>query len=76
MYHVVAIAGRPVVLSTWWSADEALRDFESLHCPSVVARVNGYAVKVVAARGLLPAQVDTAMLEAVKRVCNRMPAEM
>jgi hypothetical protein len=75
VYLVAAIDGRPVALSEWRSADDALRDFESLRCPSLAARVNGFAVKVIAARELLPAQIDTAMLEAVKRVCNRVPSD-
>jgi hypothetical protein len=75
VYYVLAIAGRPVMLSAWWSADEALADFESLRCPSLVARVQESATDIIAMRDLLPAQVDTAFLEAVKRVCGRLPSE-
>jgi hypothetical protein len=75
VYYVLAIDGRPVLLSLWESADDALRDFEPLRCPSLVARVEGPAVEVIAIRELLPAQLDGPFLEAVKRVCNRVPSE-
>jgi hypothetical protein len=74
MYYVLAIAGRPVVLSNHLTRAEALRAFAPLECPSLVVGDEGGAVQIIATRGLAPAQVDEALLEAVRRVCTRVEA--
>jgi hypothetical protein len=71
VYYVVAIAGRPVVLARHEGKEAALRDFDALGCPSLAVRVADAEVEILAARGLIPVQVDTAMIEAIRRVCGR-----
>ena len=74
MYYVIAIHGRPIVLAQFEAEGDALRDYSTLSCPSLVARIEGEDVRVLAARELWPAQIDAAFLEAVKRVCRRLPS--
>jgi hypothetical protein len=74
VYYVVAIHGRRVVLSQFPSEGEALRDHGELACPSLVVRVVEDAAEVIAARELSPAQVDEALLQAIKRVCRQVPS--
>jgi hypothetical protein len=75
MYYVLAIAGCPIVLSSHGLIGDALRGFGTLRRPSVVARVEGAAVEVIAVKELLATQLGAALLEALTRVYGRVPSE-
>jgi len=71
MYAVIAIAGRPVLVASHDAEAAARREFAALQCPSLIVRVDGPVVDVLATHSLGPAQVDRSLVEAVKRVCRK-----
>jgi hypothetical protein len=74
VYYVLALSGRPILLALHETEDAARLDFGTLSCPSVIARVDDDAVHVVDTREIEAEQIDGPFLEAVKRVCRRVPA--